>query len=526
MALSHRWLMSEPRARRWVGGLQIIFLIIALFQLNAPFVSYHNERQNQTFDTAGHIFKEGWSAVVTPKTSFSLPGYEARPYTVARQEFPFHGVLGWPLAKVFGHPVAIVRLVSLGFALLSIHLLYRILRAWVSPGAAVAGAALWTFTPLLLHLGQVPMPDILCTTGMLAAFWFASKNNLPASSGSFLFAVLAKISVIFFGLPILVALLVARDCQRFTTGLRIAIGWGLLPLAGLMAWLSLEFFDPDTPWTVAHIISERGGVRVLFTAQFYAFLFVCLFPYGLGLLGLLGCAVALVKKYAPEIKPAVKWALLASNILYLVFVVSKIQEPQYLLPTLAWLILPAAFGFRYMTQIGSRSAGWRTGLAALVCLQALTAVFFTSDLKASRVPDFAAIEKASATIPAGARVIVAYPFYGASPAVWLNQNVLAVNSASVLETELPRLQKLGFSHLVLMDVKSRSRGAGKDRVRNLLASLVHLGHPPAAGRDPLLSSYAVTNSAFCQYGDAQFTRIFSSDYIIVYALPAPAAPAP
>lgn len=518
--------LSGPTAGRLVKGLQAVFLIIALFQLNAPFVSYHNERQNQTFDTARHVFNEGWSAIVTPKTSFSLPGYEARSYTVARQEFPFHGLLGWPLVKLFGHPVVVVRLVSIIFALLSIQLLYLILRQWLAPGAAVTGAALWTFSPLLLHLGQVPMPDILCTTGMLAAFWLATKNQLPASSVCFLFSVLAKISVIVFGLPILVALLVARNCRRFATGLWIAIGWGLLPLVGLMAWLSLEFFDPDTPWTVAHIISERGGAQVLFTARFYAFVFVCLFPYGLGFMGALGCAVALIKKCAPEIKPAVKWALLAANFFYLLFVVSKIQEPQYLLPALAWWIVSVAFGWRYLVQKLEQRPAWRVGLAVLVGLQTFTAIFFTCDLKSSRVPDYAALESAAATMPVGGRVIVAYPFYGASPAVWLNHSVFAVNSITVLTNELPRLEKMGFTHLVLMDVKSRSRGAGKDRLINLLASLVHLGRPEVTTRDPLLSDYARPDSPFRQYGDAQFTPIFSSDYIIVYALPPLASPDP
>ena len=516
--------LTEPGARRWLTGLQIAFLIIALNQLNAPFLSYHNERQNQTFDTAQHIFTEGWKAILTPKTSFSLPGYEARPYTVARQEFPFHGVLGWPLVKLFGHPAAVVRLISIGFALLSIRLLYLILRHWLPPGFAVIGAALWTFSPLLLQLGQVPMPDILCTTGMLAAFWFALKNQLPASSGCFLFAVLAKISVIVFGLPILTALLVARNCKTIAAGLRVAVFWGVMPLVGLTGWLALEFIDPDTPWTVAHIISERGGVQVLFTAKFYGFLLIGLIPYGLGLMGSLGC-VAAVKKCAPEIPPAIKWALLAANFLYLVLVVSKIQEPQYLLPTLAWLIVPAVFGFRQLAGTFNRHRHWRTGVIALVGLQVLTASLFTGDLKAARVPDFAAIEKAAATIPSGSRVVVAYPFYGASAAVWLNQNVLAVGDIGTLKAELTELQKTGFSHLVLMDLKTRSKGAAKDSLIKMLTTLGHLARPPAAGREPLLSNFALPTGPFRQYCDPRFARIFSSDYVVVYDLTASAAPA-
>ena len=88
---------------------------------------------------AQHVFHDGWRAVFTPETSFSLRGYEAKPYTVVRQEFPFHGLLGWPLARLTGQEMAAARLVSILFALLSIHFLYLILRQWLSPGISVMG---------------------------------------------------------------------------------------------------------------------------------------------------------------------------------------------------------------------------------------------------------------------------------------------------------------------------------------------------------------------------------------------------
>ena len=514
---------DESQARRLVGFLQIAFLVIALFDLNAPFLSFHYERQNQTFDMANHVFNEGWSAVLTPKTSFSLPGYETRPFTVVRQEFPFYGVLGWPLAKVLGHAAAVVRVIAILFAVWSIRLLYLILRQWLAPGMALTGAALWSFSPLLLLLGEVPMPDILCTTGMLAAFWFALKNNLPASSGCFLFAGLAKISIIVFGLPVLTALLVARNCKTIPECLRIAFCWGAIPLVGLIGWTSLEFIDPNTPWTIAKIITGKSGLPPLFTTTFYGFIFIILIPFGLGPVGILGCAVAVAKKCAPQIKPSVKWALLASNFLYIIFVVGKIQEPQYLLPSLAWLILAAGFGINHLAGKTNHGIRWRVGVVSLVCLQALAACIFTNDLKAARVPDFQSVEKAAASIPPGSRVIVVYPHYGAAPAIWLHQNVLAINDAATFEADLLRLQKIGFSHLVLMDVKTRANGAAKESRLKRLAFLCHFSRQTATGRDPWLSGFTLPTSPFCQYCDSKFTRIFSGNFIIVYALSSPSA---
>ena len=217
--------LSGRKARWMVRGIQLFFLIIAAFQMRGPFLTAHNERQNQTFDIAQHVFHEGWSAILTPKASFSLPGYEARPFTVIRQEFPFYGLLGWPLVKCLRNEEFVVRLISIVFALLSIELVYLILQRFLAPAMAAIGAALWGLSPLVLQFGQVPMPDILCTTGMLGAFWFALNSNLPASSTCFLFAILAKVSVIFFGLPILTALLVAKNCRTTGDGFRIAMCW-------------------------------------------------------------------------------------------------------------------------------------------------------------------------------------------------------------------------------------------------------------------------------------------------------------
>jgi Dolichyl-phosphate-mannose-protein mannosyltransferase len=511
-AHSHWW---------FIGPLQICFLLISAPHLNGPFLSYHNERQNQTFDTARHVFREGWSAVFFPKVSFSFRGYEAKPFTVVRIEVPFHGLLAWPLVKAFGHEAAAVRIVSIVFGLLSIFFFYVISRHWLSSGVAAAGTALWTFSPMLLHFGQIPMPDVLCTAGILASFWFALKNNLPASSASFLFAILAKVSVAVFGLPVLVALLGARNARTIREFLRISLCWGGVPLAGLVGWTSLGFLDPDTPWTVAKVLSNRGGMYMMLSGELYSTLFACLLPYGLGVLGTLGFLAGVIR--SPHgLKPALKWALLVSNVLYIVLVFSKVTEPQYLLPTVAWASLAAAFGLSHLFSMARRHLLWRVGFAALACLQVLTAFFFACDLKASRLVDFGIVHEAAKLIPNGSRVILFYPFYGGSPAVWLDKNVLAVPELDWVKAHLAQLQQEGFSHVVLMDVKRLHAGSLKQNLKRMLGSFSPRKRDASEGRDPLLTEYAVPSSQYFQYCDPQFTKLFSNDWLIVYALPSAA----
>ncbi|MDB6108557.1 MAG: hypothetical protein JWR69_307 [Pedosphaera sp.] len=508
---------SEREALRFVRLLQALFLLTALFQLDAPFIAAHNERQNQTYDMARHVFHEGWRAVLTPKVSFSLPGYEWRPFTIAQLEVPFHGLLGWPLARVAGHERMVVRLVSIAFALVSIQLLYLILRCWLKPAAATVGTAVWTTAPLVLHFGQVPMPDILCTTGILAAFFFALRGKLWASSGCFLFAVLAKTSVLAFGLPILVALLAARKCQCARDCFRCSILWGLAPLLGLSAWIALGLLAPPTPWTVLTIITERGDFGALARPSFYIFVLGCLLPFGMGILGALGFASAMLKK-TPGMNPWIKWALIVANVFYLVSVVRKIPEPQYTLPLLAWAVVAASFGFQSLIDRLGGGILWRAALGAALGLHVLVVVIFACDVKASRVPNFTEIESVAGMLPVDARVVVVYRYYGASPAVWLNRNVFAIDNLPELEAELPKLQALGFNHLVILDLESRHHDISRTGLVALARRLLRAAPGKSSPEEATLTSLADSSSPVRRYCDQRFSRLLERQHIVLYSL--------
>jgi hypothetical protein len=395
--------------------------------------------------------------------------------------------------------------------------MYLILQTWLVPGIAVMGAALWALSPLVLQFGQVPMPDILCTTGMLAAFWFALKNKLPASSGCFLFSILAKVSVIVFGLPILTALLLARNCKSMKDFFQVAIFWGIVPLIGLLGWFALELRDPDTPWTIQKIVSDRSSLASLSTFKFYFFLLGCLLPYGLGLLGAAGCVLAATGKRVSKISPLLKWSLVLSNFFYVFDIVAKIPEPQYMLPLLAWLVLAAAIGWEHYD---TGSLYRRFAIAVMLGLQALTVIIFTWDLKADHVPNFENIESAGRLIPKNSRVIAAYPFYGASPAVWLNQNVFAVNSTAELIASLPKLQQNGFDYLLIMDVNSHTKKFWQGGPAKMMSALFH-ATPSTSAPDTILMDFANPASPLRIFCDERFSPLYSSPHAVLYSLTSP-----
>lgn len=513
---------NNQRSKCWFLCLLVAgFIVIGLLHPNGPFLSVHNERQNQTFDVSRRIFREGWEAVRTPRASFSFPGYESKPYTVARIEFPFFGVLGWPFAKWFGHDYAVVRVLAIAFGVASIFFLHAILRHWLDPWPAAVGAALWTTAPLVLHFGQVPMPDILCTAGMLISFWFALKGNLPGSSAAFLFSILAKLSVIVFGLPILVALLFARKCKTPKEFIVTSILWGVAPLAGLLAWTSLEWLDPNATMTVTKVLGTRGGGHNPLHREFYVATLAPLLPYGLGPLGVIGCITAAAAHRGIE-RP-IKWAIFFSTVVYLLAVVSTVPEPQYILPLLAWAVIAAGFGAAALLERCRKSRAWCVVLGILVVLQLVTTVVFTLDLKRSRVPDYSQIVAAAGHLPPNARVIAIYPYYGASAAVWLDHNVISfgLNHVSAFDSALPGLRQAGFTHVVLFDMKLSSWVSWKAKIN----SFIHGSHETAS-RDPSLSDYADPASPFHHYCDERFTEISSSPYVVVYSLAGPPAHLP
>jgi len=511
--------LREKQANWLVHLFQILFLSVLLLDLDGPFLSAHNERQNQTFDMARHVYRDGWTSVFTPKVSFSSPGFETQHFTAALQEVPFHGLIAWPLMRVTSHERAVVRLISGAFALLSIQLMFWILRFWLPPMASALGAGVWATAPLVLHFGQAPMPDILCSAGMLAAFWFALRGKLSASSASFLFAILAKVSVIVFGLPVLTALLVASHCQSRRDGLRLASLWGWAPLSGLILWeFLLYWFAPPSSMTVIGILAGRGGWSGLVSLWFYKFLLGCALPFGMGVLGFIGLIFAAREKRS--MNPAVKWTIVISNLFYLLFVIRKVTEPQYILPPLAWCVMASAFGFNFLMDQLRVSALWRAALGLALLLHVIVALLFTVDLKTCRVPSYPDIERAAKLLPADARVLVLYLHYGASPAVWLDRNVLAVSDElpSGFPSKCAQAYRAGFTHFLILDIESWHAPRGNDGVFAMWTRLTQalLRKPPEAGQNN--SGNASPGSPFHRYSDLVFSRVYDSPHVVLYSM--------
>lgn len=500
--------------RRWIYVLQTVFFLVGLLHLNGPFVSCHYPRQNLTFDVAQHVFHDGWKAVLVPRASYSKVELPSQPYGIYHLNFPFHGLLGWPAALLAPqYERAVVRLVSLVFALYSILLVHRVLRHWLDASASLLGTAVWAASPLLLHFGQVPMPDILATTGMMAAFVSAQRGIVVMSSVWFLFSLLAKMSVIPFGFPILVALCVARACGSWRRFLVLGAAWGTLPLLGVLGWIALGLADPpgstvfvgwftgrstavlENPWSVSCLLGFLGTIAV----------------FGCGLIGTLGL-VAAPWTSAVGMNLWVKVATLVAVVVY--YYLGRVGglEPQYSLPPSFWGIVVASFGLSPILSKLREARAFHVWAIVVVLLHMVLLLVGALFLKMSRVPNQCDVAAAGRFLPPNARVVVWGDFKGTCDAqsVWLGRNTLSYChdltparwESGWFLGELERLRPLGYSHLLVFDDEARLS--------------FRLGKGLATGYS---TDYAGLSSPFRRWCDVRFKKLFEGEHVVLYALP-------
>jgi len=518
--------VANLRVREWqlVVFLQVFFFATALFGLNAPLTTMHFVRQCQTFDVAQHIFRDGWSSVLAPKASFSqqinpfelfspLPVPSPR-FTIIHLEFPFHGLFGWPAALIFpNHDLIVVRLVSVAFAMLSIAIVHLVLRHWLPPYPALAGTALWTTVPLVLYFGQVTTPDILATTGMTLAFLLALRGQIAGSSGAFLFALLAKLSIIVYGLPILVALLIARDCRSLGEFVKISLLWGALPLFGEMVWLSLGLHDPPDSWEViggSFSPGDYGHIHLadLRDSSFYLSAALFLFPFGCGIIGITGLCFALANR-PRNMNLFLKGSILIAILFNYVFERIVWREPQYSVPVLFWVVLAASFGFPRLIEKYREGKLWRLLLPGLVVAQAAMVCMSLVFLKAPRAPNLRDIEAGAQLTPPDARVVVYAGISCTVPPVWLKRNTVQLYPFAGLDpkilnsfaNELQGFQKNGFNYLMVFDTQDHLRS-------NVLTH-----------SEKLYSSNDTSpTSPIRRFFDDRYKIIFKGDHVILYSL--------
>jgi hypothetical protein len=447
-----------------VGWLGIAFVLIGLLHLRDPFLtSASHERQNQTVGlemSATQGLSGFWRE---PRVLFSSASAPELPYSGLRFEFPFPALLatiagraGWPEGKSF------YVLLSLVCSLVSAWFLLLVLRHWQVPEhAGVAAGILWLFSPLVLHYGQIPMPDIFATCFMSAALYLnVVRSSVFISSLLFAIALLAKPNVGPFAFPFASWILSDSTLSWPNRLVRIAC-WGILPTLFLGIWLLLSRHDAPhvqnllTLLQVGQLDAGAGGLLLpgvwIRMASYLTF-------FGIGAVGLLALVVS---RRTDAIPPRTRWlflaALLSAIFCYARFTRFMWREPQYTLPLLFWLTLFVGLRSASLFDRLRGSKGLRAAFQVAAVAQVVVTTALTMDLKASRAPADEELSHLRDAVRTSRRVLTLSPSYGASSSIWLGKNTLEYFAASQSpEASLETFERLGFSAFVVFDYSLRA----------------------------------------------------------------------
>ena len=94
----------------------------------------------------------------------------------------------------------------------------------------------------------------------------------------------------------------------------------------------------------------------------------------------------------------------------------------------------------------------------------------------------------------------------------------AFDGLPALERELPKLQALGFNHLVILDLESRHHDISRAGLVAFAASLFRAAPQKLSARETTLASPADFSSPVRQYCDQRFSRLLERQHVALYSL--------
>lgn len=446
-----------------------LFLLISLIRINAPFTNASHERQYQTVEMGQSLIARTGATVWMPRAAFANYSHPEQEYTVVRLEVPFHAAFGALLARVTGEAPWVWRSISILASLLSIILATFVFCHFVPEGGGFLAGALFSSAPLLLHYGQVPMPDILCTLGMITSFAVAClfKTHkfyfkVILSALAFAAALLGKPSILPFALPICVFLFVPEDRRLEKKNFLPFCLWCAIALAPLLIWVFGSLHDPPGTMNLFSLSTheQRGFPGDLRDPMFFVRVFSYLTLFGVGPLGFLLSARGLCFISKSKTKNLLIAALISILSTYMGMTRYMWREPQYTLPVLFWLSLFAAYGWMYRPRI----LRLKLVFACLGICQLMTLAWATVDLKSDRVPNHAELQGLTRFLDKNAKILQVSPSYGATPSGLLQRTTLFyVPRSTKTQESLDFYRKRSYTHVLFWDYTLRGNPLNKER---------------------------------------------------------------
>jgi 4-amino-4-deoxy-L-arabinose transferase-like glycosyltransferase len=199
--------LAKPLPRRaWrpVLLLLAIGLGIRLIGISQPFVDEWSWRQSDVAMIAENFYRHGFH-IWSPEINWAGPG------GYVGTEFPLVPLLAAVLYPLFGVQEWVGRAVSVGFFLISVPCLYRLVQRVANATSALLAVGIYLVMPLSIFISREFMPDMAALSCSLIAVdlfsaWLEDEAKtwlFPVATGVMCLALLIKIPYLLVGVPLL-----------------------------------------------------------------------------------------------------------------------------------------------------------------------------------------------------------------------------------------------------------------------------------------------------------------------------------
>ncbi|MCX6556119.1 MAG: hypothetical protein NTW95_01595 [Candidatus Aminicenantes bacterium] len=186
----------SPLEWKILGGLALAAIFI--------FYAANRQRYVGAADWYGYyaeslLFRQGQLTMKTAYPPAQYPAFAPLGFYVAGDKIIPQYPPGFPLLMALFGLMGLEFYVNALAGVLTVLLLYLILRNSVSRGMALLFASLWAFLPIAMYISVRIMSDLVATLFILIAYYSFTRNKIFWSGVAFSYAVVVRpISVLFF----------------------------------------------------------------------------------------------------------------------------------------------------------------------------------------------------------------------------------------------------------------------------------------------------------------------------------------
>ncbi len=466
--------------------LVTLALLARLYKIDTPLADLHSFRQVDTAAVARNYVRSGINLMrpVYDDQSNIQTGFE-NPQGLRFVEFPLYNAL----IALFARYVPVVtleiwgRLISVGFSLITLAILYYFALKEKNRTAAVATGLVYGLFPFIVFFSRVVLPETTAIAHMMIGILLVyhgvkkGKNHtlLLTLGGVFVaLSILIKPTTIFYGITVLYLFISAYKFDIFKTWrFYYVAALCLIPFVLWRGYIT-QFPEgiPASSWLFSTVHTFEGPKDILFRPAFFRWIFME--RIGAGMMGMFGSAfllMGLVSQYKKLFIPSI---ILSGFAFLFTFQGGNVQHEYYQTILFPAIALATGVGIAQFLKLPK-------SVAQPFVLYPLVVVFFLFSIAFSyyKIKDYYSYPQDLPKIAELVRIFtkptdrIVTDRLGDTTLLYLMDR----KGAPAIYKELPELKEMGYNYIVTLDEEKTTKYQEEGYevvIENELFSLIRL----------------------------------------------------